>query len=85
MPSTLDNVFWGVLPSRNDKPILHVPSGSTVTFDTVSHEGILEDQGKDPVKYYGQYGVKPEHVLQDAINIAANKKDTTLMPMVRMS
>ena len=74
VPSTLDNVFWGVLPSRNDKPILHVPSGSTITFDTVSHEGILEDQGKDPVKYYGQYGVKPEHVLQDAINIAANKK-----------
>lgn len=74
VPSTLDNVFWGVLPSRNDKPILHVSSGSTVTFDTVSHEGILEDQGKDPVKYYGQYGVKPEHVLQDAINIAANKK-----------
>lgn len=74
IPSTLDNVFWGMLPNRNDKPILHVPSGSTVTFDTVSHEGILEDQGKDPVKYFGQYGVTPDHVLQDAINIAANKK-----------
>ena len=74
VPSTLDNVFWGMLPNRSDKPILHVPSGSTVTFDTVSHEGILEDQGKDPVKYFGKYGVTPDHVLQDAANIAANKK-----------
>lgn len=74
IPSTLDNIFWGMLPNRNDKPILHVPSGSTITFDTVSHEGILEDQGKDPVKYFGQYGITPEHVLQDAVNIASNKK-----------
>lgn len=74
VPSTLDNVFWGKIPSRNDKAIIHIPSGSTVTIDTVSHEGILEDQGKDPVKYFGQYGITPDHVMQDAINIAANKK-----------
>lgn len=74
VPSTLDNVFWGKIPSRNDKAIIHIPSGSTVTIDTVSHEGILEDQGKDPIKYFGQYGITPDHVMQDAINIAANKK-----------
>jgi len=49
-----------------------VPSGSIVTFDTVSHEGILEDQGKDPVKYFGRFGVKPAQVLDDAKAIAAS-------------
>jgi acetamidase/formamidase len=72
VPSSLENVRWGRLPNRNTKAVLRVPSGSTVTFDTVSHEGILEDQGKDPVKYYGQYGVAPADVLQDAIIIAAS-------------
>src|SRR5262249_29049627 len=50
-----------------------VPSGSLVTFDTVSHEGILEDQGRDPVKYFGKYKVGPGQVLDDAKAIAASK------------
>jgi acetamidase/formamidase len=65
--STPENVTWGRLPNRNTKAVASVPSGSIVTFDTVSHEGILEDQGKDPVKYFGQYGIKAEDVLKDAI------------------
>ena len=72
VPSTVDTVQWGSLPGAEAKPVLSVPSGSTVTFDTVSHEGILEDQGKDPVKYFGQHGVKPEQVLKDAQAIAAS-------------
>ncbi len=28
-------------------------SGAVVTVDTVSHEGVLEDQGRDPVKFFG--------------------------------
>jgi len=72
VPSTPETVRWGSLPNADAQPVLTVPSGSIVTFDCVSHEGILEDQGKDPVKYFGQYGIKPEQVLNDAKAIAAS-------------
>ena len=68
--STPETVIWGRLPNRNTKTVASVPSGSIVTFDTVSHEGILEDQGKNPVQYFGQYDVKAEDVLEDAIAIS---------------
>jgi acetamidase/formamidase len=51
--------------------VLTVRSGTTVTVDTVSHEGLLEDQGKDPMQYFGDHGVKPDSVLRDAVEIAA--------------
>jgi len=70
--STVNTVRWGHLPNQDPRPVLSVPSGSLVTFDTVSHEGILEDQGKDPVKYFGQFGIKPEQVLDDAKALAAS-------------
>ena len=44
VPSTVENISWGHLPNQDSKSILTVTSGSTVTFDTISHEGILEDQ-----------------------------------------
>jgi acetamidase/formamidase len=72
VPSTPQTIRWGSLPNAEAKAVLSVPSGSVVTFDTVSHEGVLEDQGKDPVKYFGRYGVKPEQVLKDAQAIAAS-------------
>ena len=72
VPSTPETIRWGSLPNADAQPVLTVPSGSIVTFDCVSHEGILEDQGKDPVKYFGQYGIKPEQVLNDAKAIAAS-------------
>lgn len=72
VPTTPETVRWGSLPNLEAKPVLSVPSGSLVTFDSLSHEGVLEDQGKDPVKYFGQHGVKPEHVLDDAKTIAAS-------------
>ena len=74
MPSTLQTITWGYLPNRTFKPVLTVPSGSTITFDTVSHEGILEDQGRDPVRYFGGKGVDSDMVLPDAIAIAASGK-----------
>ena len=43
-----------------------------VTINTVSHEGILEDQGRDPVAFFGRHGVAVANVLADAIDIAAN-------------
>lgn len=72
VPTTPETARWGSLPNLDAKPVLSVPSGSLVTFDSVSHEGVLEDQGKDPVKFFGRFGVKPEHVLKDAQAIAAS-------------
>ena len=72
VPATPDTIRWGYLPDNAAKPILTVNSGATVTFDTVSHEGILEDQGRDPVKYFGSFGVKPEQVLKDAQAITSS-------------
>lgn len=72
VPVTVDTVRWGYLPDADSKPILTVPSGSIVTFDTISHEGVLEDQGRDPVKFFAQFGVPPGSVLNDAKAIAAS-------------
>ena len=52
VPSTLDTITWGYLPNRDASPVMSVTSGSVVTFDTVSHEGLLEDQGRDAEKYF---------------------------------
>src|SRR5947207_2648946 len=70
VPATPDTVRWGFLPNNESKPILTVPAGAAVTFDSLSHEGILEDQGRDPEKFFAKFGVKPEQVLNDAKAIA---------------
>ncbi len=67
-------MLWGRLPCAADEPVEHVDPGTEVTFDTVSHEGILEDQGRDPQAYFAAYDV--EHVLSDAIAIAATDEST---------
>lgn len=72
VPATPETIRWGYLPDNAAKPVVTVHSGATVTFDTVSHEGILEDQGRDPVKYFGQHGVPAAQVLNDAKAIAAS-------------
>ncbi len=72
VPSTPDTVRWGHLPNRDAKPIRSVRSGALVTFDTVSHEGILEDQGRDPVEYFTAKGVRKRDILRDARTIAAS-------------
>jgi acetamidase/formamidase len=72
LPSTPDTVLWGWLPNRDTPPVLGVADGDTVTIDTVSHEGILEDQGRDPVAWFGRYGVGAGDVLGDARVIAAS-------------
>jgi acetamidase/formamidase len=72
VPATEETIRWGYLPNRDAKPVITVPSGSIVTFDTLSHEGILEDQGRDPAKYFGRYGISSSQVLNDAKAIAAS-------------
>jgi hypothetical protein len=67
---TPDTVTWGTLPTPATPPVLKIDDGQTVTFDTVSQEGLMEDQGRDPVGYFGQFGVDRSHVLSDAIALA---------------
>ena len=74
--STPDTVLWGFVPSIHERPIARIRSGQTVTMDLVSHEGILEDQGRDPVAYFGSHGVAPSDVLHDAQDIAAHYRRT---------
>jgi acetamidase/formamidase len=70
LTSRPEQVLWGYLPRTTDTPVARVRSGRTITIDTVSHEGILEDQGRDPVAWFGSKGVPRDHVLQDAVAIA---------------
>ena len=60
--------------ARPTTPVERVEPGTEVTFDTVSHEGILEDQGRDPQAFFAAYDV--EHVLLDAVAIAATDAST---------
>lgn len=71
LASTPETVRWGRLPSAGAPPVLEVEAGGVVTIDTVSHEGILPDQGQDPVAFFGSLGVPAEAVLPDAVAIAA--------------
>ena len=68
-------MLWGRLPCAADDAVLSVEPGTAVTFDTISHEGILEDQGRDPKAFFGAYGA-PE-VLDDAIALAASEYPRT--------
>jgi acetamidase/formamidase len=73
VPSTLDTITWGYLPNRDASPVMSVASGSVVTFDTVSHEGLLEDQGRDAEKYFKSKGVKDDFILDEAKTITKSK------------
>lgn len=72
VPSTPETVQWGYLPNRDSEPVLTVPSGSVVTFDTLSHEGLLEDQGRDPEAYFADFEVTRDFVLDDAVEITGS-------------
>lgn len=80
LPLWVDETFWGHLPCATDAPVLSVASGESVTIDTVSHEGLLADQGRDPVAFFGSHGVHPDQVLTEAIELAASGRPHTLGP-----
>ncbi|MDT0318882.1 acetamidase/formamidase family protein [Streptomyces millisiae] len=71
LPSLPDQVRWGYTPAVDSEPVLRIRSGETVTVDSLSHEGLLEDQGRDPVAFFGGHDVPRGQVLSDAIAIAA--------------
>lgn len=70
LPATADSVMWGRLPCARDEPVLTVDPGDEVTIDTVSHEGVLEDQGRDPLAFFAGHGLDAEQVLEDAVALA---------------
>jgi acetamidase/formamidase len=72
LSSTPETVTWGWLPGPATEPALTMRTGETITIDTVSHEGIVEDHGRDPKEFFGQFGVSADEVLLDAIDIAAS-------------
>jgi len=73
LPADPDQVLWGRLPCAADSPVLAIDSGAEVTIDTISHEGILEDQGRDPRAFFGGFGAT--EVLDDAVALAASAYD----------
>jgi acetamidase/formamidase len=74
--ASVSTTLWGRLPCAEDAPVLTVDPGEQISIDTVSHEGILEDQGRDPVAFFGRHGVPGEDVLADAIAIASGGAHT---------
>jgi acetamidase/formamidase len=72
LPADAASTLWGRLPCGADEAVLTVEAGSEVVIDTLSHEGILDDQGRDPVAFFAAHGVPREQVLDDAIEIAAS-------------
>lgn len=68
LATTPETAHWGFLPTDQNRPVLSLNSGGTVTVDTVSHEGLLPDQGQDPTGFFKSFGV--EEVLDDAVAIA---------------
>jgi acetamidase/formamidase len=62
-----ETVHWGYLWGAAE-PIAVVPPGAEVTIDTVSHEGLVADQG-DPVSFFTRHGIPPEDVLADAVAV----------------
>src|SRR5262245_9997446 len=72
VPATDGNVSWGWVLPAGAKPVARVASGEILTSDTISHEGVLGDQGRDPVAFFGGYGVTADMVLADAVELASS-------------
>jgi len=71
LPVTPRTSRWGWWPGRSAEPVMAVDDGAVVTVDTLSHEGIMEDQGRNPVEFFGAHGVERPAVLDDAVTMAA--------------
>lgn len=71
LPVTPHTSRWGWWPGRGAEPVMAVDDGAVITVDTLSHEGIMEDQGRDPVEFFAAHGVKRSAVLDDAVTMAA--------------
>ncbi len=68
LPADPARISWGLLPNSLAHPVLTVDSGTAVCLDTISHEGILEDQGRDPAAFFAAAGITA--ILDDAAEVA---------------
>lgn len=75
------NVIWGELFKPDSAPILTVKSGDRVKMDTVSHEGILADQG-DTVEFLKAGGIAEADILPDQLEIKSAVEKTGPGPHV---
>ena len=64
--STPNNVIWGELFKPDSQPILTVQSGDRIVMQTISHEGILPDQG-DTIQFLTAGGIKRQDILSDQL------------------
>ncbi len=79
--STPDHVIWGKLFVSDDEPILRVNSGDVVTVETISHEGILPDQG-DTVEFFTNAGIDQADILPDQLAVKEQIERTAPGPHV---
>lgn len=75
-----ETIHWGYLSGALD-PILRVEPGAVVTIDTVSHEGLLEDQGA-PESFFPRFGIARSKVLEDAVEIYARVQHSGAGPHI---
>lgn len=74
LPLLPDHAFWGRLPCGADRPAVTVASGSSITVDTLSHEGLLADQGRNPLRFFGSHGVPADLVLREAVCLTSIRR-----------
>lgn len=79
--STPDHVIWGELFKPDSRPILRVKSGDRLVMQTVSHEGILPDQG-DTTEFLTKGGITPNKILPDQLKIKGEVKKSGPGPHV---
>lgn len=79
--STPDHVIWGELFKPTSPPILRLKSGDRLVMQTVSHEGILEDQG-DTIQFFASAGIPRRSILLDQLKTKAQVKKTGPGPHV---
>ncbi len=72
LPARPDEVWWGLLPNAASRPVLTVPSGQAIRIDTISHEGLLADQGGDPRTFFGAAGIPTDALLDDVLALAGS-------------
>ena len=72
LPAIPATTLWSRLRCEADTLLLTVDPGTTIVVASVRHEGILEDQGRDPVSFFAAHGVPETAVLRDAIQVGAD-------------
>ncbi len=75
-----ETVHWGYLWGAAE-PVAVVRPGDVVSIDTVSHEGLMADQG-DPAGFFARAGIAPEAVLAQAVEIYARVQHSGLGPHI---